>query len=174
MDDDRRVFDALLRRAQASSRKWESLNDHDKRVFNCELRESIAGALNDAYADQRAGHQNYRLSAEDVLYARRVAVWMRYGLADWTWKQEPENAAALDLRNRVAKLTGPSAVLSEEAQRRLSTRPRAPDTWDPPYLRPEPHDAPKDWPEVTGMWSVWIEQLIRTRHTNATREPGED
>ena len=153
------------------------MSDHEKRVFNCELREAIAGALNDAYHEQRAGHVNYRLTAEDVLYARRVAVWMRYGLADWEWKQVPENATALDMMRRVAKLSGPSAVLPDEVRRLLEIRPKAPDTWDPPYLKPEPSDAPRDWPEVTGLWSVWIEQLIRIRqsaNTKPPREPGDD
>lgn len=171
------AFDAVLRSARGNVRKWESMNALEKRTFSCEQWESMAGALNDAYHEQRAGHVNYRLTAEDVLYARRVAVWMRFELARWEWNQIPENGAAADLARRVAGQTGPTAVLSDEVRKRLDSRPKAPDTWDPPYLAPDPSDKPRDWPEVAGMWSVWLEQLVRIRqavNTRPPREPGDD
>jgi hypothetical protein len=176
-DHDRVVFDAVLKTARVSVRKWESMNDTEKRVFQVELWESIAGALNDAYCEQRAGHVNYRLSAEDVRYAYRVSTWMRFELELFEWKQVPENGAAADLARRVSKLSGPQAVLSDEVQRRLATRPKAPDTREPPYIAPHPDDKPRDWPTVSGLWSPWLEELIRIRQSaNAKppREPGDD
>lgn len=178
MTDDRGTLDDLIRLARKNARRWESMTEPEQREFQVSAWEAIAGSLNDTYLEQRAGHHNYRLTQEDVFYARRLAVWMRFDLERKAWLEVPENAAAFDLAKRVAGQTGPAAILSDEVKRRLESRPKAPDTWDPPYLAPD-GNKPADWPEMTGSWSVWIEDLIRMRRPSrpaltVVREPGED
>lgn len=175
---DREAFDAVIAKARKSVRRWESLSDLEQREVACELRENIARELASAYAEQRSGIL-YRLAIEDVRIAYRVAVWTRFDLELRRWRSDPVNGAAEDHYKRAKGQTGASGVVGDEVERIVSTRPRSPETWDPPLLRPTSHDIPDDWPAPgSHTHSTWVAELLRIRRENAgakpVREPGED
>lgn len=177
MDDDRSELERVIESARPKVRRWESLSAIEKREFQVGLWEAVAGALNEAYLEQRTGRCNYRLTQQDVFYARRLAVWMRFDLELQEWRTDEENAGAEVIVKRAKGQTGAGAVVSEDAKRRIASKPMAPDTRNPPYLMPLPEDKPNDWPPMTGKWSVWLEELVRVRRENAgvrEREPGAD
>lgn len=158
------MFDRVIEAARKHARPWAKLSDLEKREHVTETWEAIAGELNDAYLEQRTGRMNYRLTQQDVFYARRVAVWMRFELELQTWRADESNAAAEVFAKRAKQSTGAGAVLSDEVKARMATKPKAPDTRDPPLLPPDPADKPVDWPPMTGLWGPWIEELMRIRN----------
>ena len=168
---DRSHLDRLIEAARKHARRWESLSALEKREHNAATWEAIAGELNDMYIEQRTGRINFRLTQQDVFYARRVAVWMRFELELQTWRADESNAAAETFAKRAKLSTGAGAVLSDEVKARVATKPKAPDTRDPPLLPPDPADKPTDWPPMTGVWGAWIEELMRVRRPAPKRAP---
>lgn len=158
---ERDVLDRAIAAARARAGKWESMTDLEKREHNVLQWEAIADEIGSAYGEQRAGIANYRLTQEDALYARRVAVWLRYEFSDRAWKADPENAVAFDVWNR--SKGRPDAILSDEVKRRLDSRPKAPDTQDPPYLPPTSARIPDNWPHFEGKWSLFVEAFLSGR-----------
>jgi hypothetical protein len=175
--DDRGELDRVIATARPKVRRWDSLKPLEKRAHVVETWEAIAGALNEAYLEQRTGRVNYRLTQQDVFYARRVAVWMRFELELQTWRDDEANAASETIAKRAKGQTGPAAVVTDDVKTRLASKPKPPDSREPPVLPPRPEDKPHDWPPMTGMWSVWIEEFVRVRRAVASprsREPGDD
>lgn len=177
MDDDRSELDRIIALARPKTRRLESLTAIERREHQAMFWEAIAGALNDAYLEQRTGRCNYRLVQQDLFYARRVAVWMRFAFEIEVWRTDEANIAAEAIAKRAKGQTGASAVVSDELKVRLATKPVQPDALDPPILQPSPSDRPTDWPPMGWHWSEWIEELVRVRRVNAgvrEREPGAD
>lgn len=168
-------IDRVMAAARKSARKFEAMTQAEKVEYQVTVWESIAAELNAAYLEQRSGIANYRLTEEDVLFARRLSIWFRFNLEKRAWLEVPENAAALDLKNRLQN--NPNAILPDEVKRRLATKPVPPDAREVPLLLARLEDRPHDWPTAASQWSTWLEDLIRTRRENAQinrREPGED
>jgi len=173
-DTDHSELDRLVAGARATVRRWASLSDLEKREHVAATWEAIAGALNDAYLEQRSASVQWRLTQDDVCYARRVAVWMRFELELETWRADEANAAAEAIAKRAKQQTGAAAVLPDELKTRLATKPKAPDTREPPVLPPNPGDKPADWPPMTGLWSTWLEELMSIRRPRAKQHRERD
>jgi hypothetical protein len=167
MPDDRRELERIIASARKAARKWETLSELEKKAHTVHCWEAIAGMLNDAYIEQRSGQQNYRLTHGDVLYARRMAAWLGFKLELEAWMVDEANAAAAVIEKRAKGMSGYAAIVPDEVKTRLASRPKAPDTRDPPLLQPFPEDKPRDWPTMTGHADVWVDELLRVRRTDA-------
>jgi hypothetical protein len=170
------VVAPALERARRSGNviRWEAAPEWMQRKWGADCWHAIWRELAAAYGEQQRGEINYRLTADDVAYAERMALWGLWEVQVGEWKRVPENRAALTAWEReresaAAQKREPKTMnLDEVARKRIASYPKRPDQMEIPVLAPQPVDRPTDWPafdfDRSPVWTVWIETLVRTRY----------
>lgn len=148
--------------AKQGLKRIEQCDSFERGELRIEIAQNLVRELVMAYSDQRRGLGNFRLTIDDIEFARRWLGWQRYKVALAQWLLDPEHAAAwaaLETNNGQVTL-----ALSDAIRGTLQSRPLA-----VPQVNLE--QAPDGWPRQILSWSEAVETIIAERWTHR-REPG--